>query len=524
MYSTYNTASYMPRRFPSLWSVQALIAAILILTILRIVALCFSPLELGGDEAQYWAWSQAPDFGYFSKPPLIAWVIAITTFVFGDAEWAVRLAAPLAHAATTFFLFRAGRLSSVGNTGKAVGSIAALIYITMPGVWFSSGIITTDALLLPAIAGALAAYFKLVHKPDMVTAASMGLAIGIGFLAKYAMVYFCLALLALAVFDKDTRSVLLGRYGAMAGAVAALLLMPNLLWNRAHQFATISHTIDNAGWENMHINPVSALEFLGGQLGVFGILAFPVLVLALYWVSSSKGVPDQTKRLAVFIVVPLLIVTVEAIINRANANWAFSAYVPASLLLAFWGVLHGRMLIITLVLGTNLLTGTGLVVIALSPVLVERLGIENAFKRVHGWQQSAQTIAGLNDPTATGKTYDALLVDNRLFYYAVKYYGRHMDLPPMYIWTRFATPHSHAELVNPLVPGFEGKTLVISARRAYVQRMAADFQSFTLRGTYSIALGGTRKRKFAVYEAQDYRPLVRDEAYERQWPVHDVSW
>ena len=45
------------------------------LTLLRIVALILSDADLGPDEGQYWFWSQAPAFGYFSKPPMIAWVI-----------------------------------------------------------------------------------------------------------------------------------------------------------------------------------------------------------------------------------------------------------------------------------------------------------------------------------------------------------------------------------------------------------------------------------------------------------------
>ncbi|MCH1426591.1 MAG: hypothetical protein L7W42_05470, partial [Alphaproteobacteria bacterium] len=50
--------------------------AAVVITLLRSVALFVTPLDLGVDEAQYWLWSQTPDFGYFTKPPLIAWIIA----------------------------------------------------------------------------------------------------------------------------------------------------------------------------------------------------------------------------------------------------------------------------------------------------------------------------------------------------------------------------------------------------------------------------------------------------------------
>ena len=41
---------------------------LLMMTLLRTASVITTPLELGVDEAQYWLWSQTPDFGYFTKP------------------------------------------------------------------------------------------------------------------------------------------------------------------------------------------------------------------------------------------------------------------------------------------------------------------------------------------------------------------------------------------------------------------------------------------------------------------------
>src|SRR3954453_20431675 len=80
------------------------------ITATRILVLVLTPLQFYPDEAQYWWWAQAPDWGYFSKPPLIAWIIWCTTRL-GDGEWAVRLASPLLHAATALILFGVGRIA-----------------------------------------------------------------------------------------------------------------------------------------------------------------------------------------------------------------------------------------------------------------------------------------------------------------------------------------------------------------------------------------------------------------------------
>ena len=62
----------------------AFLFVLIAITAARIVALFYIPLGLYFDEAQYWMWSRTFDWGYFTKPPLIAWVIGTTTFLAGE--------------------------------------------------------------------------------------------------------------------------------------------------------------------------------------------------------------------------------------------------------------------------------------------------------------------------------------------------------------------------------------------------------------------------------------------------------
>src|SRR3954465_9441892 len=79
------------------------------LTLARLVALFRTPLNLYPDEAQYWLWSRTLDFGYYSKPPMVAWAIWATTHMGGDSEALVRLSAPLFQAIATLCVFALGR-------------------------------------------------------------------------------------------------------------------------------------------------------------------------------------------------------------------------------------------------------------------------------------------------------------------------------------------------------------------------------------------------------------------------------
>src|SRR5262245_22640845 len=157
----------------------AFLGVLIAATWIRIEVLRFNPLGLGVDEAQYWLWSRSLDWGYFTKPPMVAWVIAGTTALFGDAEWAIRLGAPIAHAVCAIAVFALGR----NLYGAWAGFWAGFGWLVLPGVFFSSSIISTDALLLPLWAIALFAMWRLVATRSWMWAIVLGLAVGAGALA-----------------------------------------------------------------------------------------------------------------------------------------------------------------------------------------------------------------------------------------------------------------------------------------------------------------------------------------------------
>ena len=97
----HNTAAVRPY---AAWT----LAGVAAITTLRLLWLALQPADLFPDEAQYWVWSQQLALGYYSKPPLVAWLIAGTTGLFGDSELAVRLSAPLLHAGAAFFVYGIG--------------------------------------------------------------------------------------------------------------------------------------------------------------------------------------------------------------------------------------------------------------------------------------------------------------------------------------------------------------------------------------------------------------------------------
>ncbi|HLJ63691.1 MAG TPA: glycosyltransferase family 39 protein, partial [Stellaceae bacterium] len=88
---------------------QQAVLIVFAITVARLIWLALDRTDLYPDEAQYWWWSLHPAFGYYSKPPMVAWLIAATTALFqSDDEFVVRLAAPLLHFAAALFIYKIG--------------------------------------------------------------------------------------------------------------------------------------------------------------------------------------------------------------------------------------------------------------------------------------------------------------------------------------------------------------------------------------------------------------------------------
>ncbi len=303
----------------------AIVAAV---TMARTVALWFNRTDLYVDESQYWLWGQQLDFGYYSKPPLIGWVIRAFTEIAGsDAPFWVRLPGSLFHGVTALIL---GALAARLFDGRTAIWVAAG-YVTLPFVALGSLLISTDTIMAPFYAAALLAWFRATESRRVAAAALAGLFIGLAFMAKYAAIYFLLGAMLAAIVAPAMR--LTTRQAIVFLVAFALTVAPNLIWNLTHEFTTVEHTMDNVGWVRggsafAGLNFGSLAEFFFAQFAVFG----PVLFGALLWGWLWRGAPYRTS-LTAFSMPVLLIVCVQALLSRAYANWAVACYF-AGLLIA----------------------------------------------------------------------------------------------------------------------------------------------------------------------------------------------
>ena len=486
---------------------MALLAGFLLL---RLTVLLIDPNSLYADETQYWLWSQSLDWGYFSKPPMIAWVIAATTTLFGNADWAVRLSAPVLHLITASFL----GLAAARLFGPRAGFWAAALWTLMPAVWLSSIIIATDAVMMVGWSVGLYALTRLREAPSWPWALALGAAAGWAFLSKYATIYFLVGAGVAILVDRPARQALLSLQGASALALFGAIVSGNLLWNAANDFATVSHTAANANWQGSLFNVEELLQFLGDQFGVFGPATFAALVAAIV-IAIRQVRPGQDERpllmLVGFTLPVLVIVAGQAFISRAHANWAASAYGAGTLLVA-WVLTHGpswRRFVLYGSAALHILVGGLFLAFAASPQLTDALGRANDFKRIREWPATAEAISAV----ARDMDVNAVAFDNRNDFHQTQRYGPQIQAE-LYMWLRHGDAHNFAEATWPLPVDIEGPVLIVSERPREIPVMQADFAVMEPAGEIVIDLGGGIERRYQLFLAEGYHPVERTLEFE----------
>jgi lipid A galacturonosyltransferase RgtD len=426
--------------------VRLCLAGIATITLWRLALLPFSTAELFVDEAQYWFWGQELDWGYYSKPPLIGWLLRLSTTIGSDAPFWIHAPLALIHAGTSLVVMATGRRLFTNRAG----ALAGLAFATLPGVALASLLVSTDTPMLFFFAAALHAFVRLGERSSVPWALMLGAAIGLGLLSKYAMVYFPVSAAIAALLVPAAR---IGwRDAGLAGLVALAVVSPNIWWNLSHDLTTLQHTADNADFEGFRLEWAKLLEFWAGQFAVSGPVLFGAFLVTL---GTARRQP-ATAFLALMALPTLAIVTAQAILSGANANWAAPGHIAAVLLgisLLAW---HPRWLTASFAINGFLSLSLPVLVIFADTL---RIGSGNLlmdrYVGMAAVSHRAEEIARREDLDTLVAGNRALLAD---FFYTLRDSGLTIYAEPPE-----GFPEHHYAQAHPL-PGGPGEVLFISRR------------------------------------------------------------
>ncbi len=368
---------------------------ILAVALMRTAALALSPLGLGVDEAQYWLWSETPNFGYFTKPPLTAWIIGGSHWLFGHHVMAIRLPACWLHFATTLALWQ----TAAWLYGPKAGRWAALIWTSLPAVGVGSFLISTDTPLLLCVALALLAIAGSECKkiPSTYAMIFAGFALGVGMLAKYAALYGLFGLLLIwAMGRHQPAPVIRGKHLLLALTAFMVAASPNLIWNFAHDFSTMRHLSDNANLAKETNNLTEIRDFIISQMAVVGPLTF-MLMLGILRAARH----ERHASWLIWMAVPvLLLMSLQAYLSEANANWAMTAYPALSVWLSGWIAGYNHQCKTGIRLGYAAIgINAGLMIALLGITIAGSINpltlASDPLRRLRGWQQLSSDLEPL---------------------------------------------------------------------------------------------------------------------------------
>ncbi len=528
-----------------LWD-RRVVFFLLALFIWRILYIWAAPIELSPDEAYYWEWSRRLAWGYYSKPPMVAWIMAFSTWLFGNTEFAVRVPAAVLGTLALWCSYRLGRSMFSARTGWW----AAVLTAASPGACVAALVMTIDAPLLFFWSLALLCLWKALeseYRSRCGTAGTeplwwwlaAGAAAGGGFLTKQTMFAFWPVILTFMLLGRDTRPLLKSWRVWMAVAVSFLALTPVIWWNMHHGWITLQHTAHHFEQSDRTLldSVRTFAEFSGSQLGVISpvtcFLVFVINAACLFQAgrfvfrkdeacrpADSSGTHHVSRAAGILLLTGIAVLLPIALLSlkqRVNANWPAPFYIAPVILVAGWyrgffklGPRIDRMKKAVL---PGVLIGAAFSMLFYAlPFVMPVSGLEGSAvdvtARVRGWKELALRVDSIRKtlphPERTFLVTRRRQTAAELAFYVsgnprpYRWSGNRMRVTTQYeLWPG---PGSREEGMDALV--------VIDVDKSVPSDLPQHFDDFRMLRQVEIFLGNGKARRYMIYFGESFKPTV----------------
>jgi undecaprenyl-diphosphatase len=529
-------------RRPLLHPLGWLLIFLTALTAYRVAFIAAGVYELAGDECHYWEFSRRLDWCYFSKGPVVAWMIRLCTELLGHTELAVRLPAVLLSAATSLLIYWLGRRLH----NATVGAWAGAIYQIVPIFAALSVGLTYDPPFLFLFVLATLITHAAARRPALWKWIALTLVIGLRLMTKYTMALFYPCALLYLLFDRDRRRLLLTPWPYLVVLVSFAFLTPLLMWNADHGWVNFAHNAHHTKLdEGLRFTPLKFLELLGSELAIVTPVLLVMMVIAQLKLRGRDPV-------SFWFSIPLLaFFAAKSFFGSVNANWPLPAY-PVGLIafVAFFfpryrtATIHEkrctRLALIIPIIGTlflqypTVVSHTGLGLVRLSRVAPDTLGPlqewgetlirKDPSRRLQGYSELADAVDRFRDrmdgdPFIVGADR---LIPGRLAFYM-------RDNPVTYSFLEYdQVQHQYYLWPSYNNPAFYGRDAIYvtwhKERKAIIHpRFAAGFDRVQEHRVQVNDRFGRPLREFGVYLCYNFQGLPSRAEWEETHPQDPES-
>ncbi|MFQ5586337.1 MAG: glycosyltransferase family 39 protein, partial [Thermodesulfobacteriota bacterium] len=393
-----------------------LLLLILSTSLFRIYYIQWGPLDLAPDEAHYWEWSRRLDLSYYSKGPVIAYIIALFTATVGNTELGVRIGAVILSAAiTVLFFYFTKELSG----SRRAAFFSALVPNITPLFSAGSILMTTDTPTIFFWALAVLSFYKAINDDRFFHWGLLGTFTALGMLTKYTMGVIYPSILLFLLLSKDDRHWLRRKEPYLAFLISLLCFMPEVAWNIKHEWVTFKHVLGQTHVKRgLTINLNDFLGFFAAQFGIMSPFVFIGVIYGMYR-SAIDGFRGKRARLLLFFTsAPILaFFLTKALQAKVEANWASTAYYSGIVagVISIDNLIRRRadegkgaplvkVFVVITVLTSLIITG-----IAHYPHILRHFGInlrKTPIMKLQGWKEAGERVGAVYEETSRrGRTF-----------------------------------------------------------------------------------------------------------------------
>ena len=469
----------------------------------QLLYLWINPYDLAPDEAYYWTWSKRLAWGYFSKPPLVAWVMALSTALGGDSPFFVRLGAPVFSFVTYIALFYLAK----GLFNPRVALWSFLLAVTTVGGPLGGLIMTIDPPLIAFWALSLLFLWRAAEGKEAYWYLG-GLTLGGGLLSKYTMGALVPSVFAYLLLAPRARGWLRKKEPYLWVVIGSLIFLPHLLWEWRHGLVAFRHTTSLV--QSRGLSPWTFLEFVGTQFGLLTPLTFCLVAYGLWRGTREvlRGGPDP--YLFPFCSSAPLLGLCLAISFTAPcyANWAAPAYLgafvlaAASVLEAPWPERRKRRL-----LGAAVALGGAICLLTYGMDLLRALPIPQRdlpTSRIMGWRKLGQEVKGLRERHGGAPfliSHDRRFVAELAFYVPGAF-------PRVYFYNPKGYPRSQFDLWGGLQQEVGSDAIYVTKKgRAVPEPLRRAFERCEWAEDVEVTYRGKFVKGFSLYLCEGFKGL-----------------
>lgn len=281
--------------------------------IIRFLALYYNNLLV--EEAYYWDYSQHFDFSYLDHPPMVAFLIKISTAFLGLNEFAVRISTFFCWLLAVFFNVKLTNLIKP-NAGKYTFFLLSIL----PFFFLHSLVITPDAPLIACWSASLYYLYRVLVLGENTKWYWAGLWLGLGMLSKYTIVLLGLSTFIYIVSIPNARHWFLKKEPYLCILIVTLLFTPVIYWNATHEWVSFLFQSSRRFNEKFHSSfPefITLLLFFLMPAGLYGLFSLTIKKHSKNTLSNVNA----KSFMKIFTLVPLAFFCAFSLFHRIKFNW-----------------------------------------------------------------------------------------------------------------------------------------------------------------------------------------------------------